>query len=120
MDQYFDSDITTEEIDKKISQSIDKLDEILKYDGRYKKSKIGEFFENLETFTTGLAYGAMGLNGIIAVGEVGNLFYIFGVSALGSLGIGIGACLGIFAAAYGIAKGVTKSQKKKKQRHKNS
>ena len=75
MDQYFDYDITTEEIDKMISQSIDKLDDILKYDGRYKKSKIDEFFANHETFAKGVYYGFTGLFGIGGVGGVGGGIY---------------------------------------------
>ena len=41
MEKYFEDDITPEEIDKMISESIDKLDDILKY-GK-SKEKFNEF-----------------------------------------------------------------------------
>ena len=61
MDQYFDYNITPEEIDKAISQSIDKLDEILKY-AYYKKTDLRAI-----TYTGLTLAGMAGTVGIPAV-----------------------------------------------------
>ena len=84
MDQYFDYNITPEEIDKVISQSIDKLDEILKY-ACYKKTDLSAV--TYAGLTLAGMSGTLGTAALIVVGVteglLGALMIAGGVGVFG-------------------------------------